>query len=393
MSPSIIGNTHSLFLASEAHIINSKNAEGNGLSNTLKSKNKNIRTTDYGENRTNDWNIQIVWRNVVIFIILHTLALYSIGLVLFGFYNWKTLLFTYIYTVFSGFGITAGAHRLWAHRTYKANLPLRIFLMLAQSAALQNDIHEWSRDHRVHHKFTDTNADPHNASRGFFFSHIGWLMCKKHKDVFEKGKTVDMSDVLGDPVVQFQIKYYILLIIIMTLCIPTFIPWYFFGETLWMSFVICMGRYVVSLNGTWLVNSAAHIWGNKPYERDIKPTENKSVSIIAFGEGWHNYHHIFPWDYKAAELGNYRLNFTTAFLDLMEKIGWATELKTASKSMIRRRATRTGDGSWSVTEKIEETNMINAKDNHHLDSIWGWGDKDMKQTEANEIRKFNRIRA
>lgn len=60
--------------------------------------------------------------------------------------------------------------------------------------------------HRVHHKFTETDADPHNARRGFFFSHIGWLMVRKHKDVFEKGATVDMSDLEKDPIVMFQKK-------------------------------------------------------------------------------------------------------------------------------------------------------------------------------------------
>lgn len=62
----------------------------------------------------------------------------------------------------------------------------------------------WVRDHRVHHKYTDTTADPHNANRGFFFSHCGWLTMKKHPDVIKKGKQVDLDDVLSDPVVQFQ---------------------------------------------------------------------------------------------------------------------------------------------------------------------------------------------
>jgi stearoyl-CoA desaturase (delta-9 desaturase) len=69
---------------------------------------------------------------------------------------------------------------------------------------LQNNIHEWSRDHRVHHKFSETDADPHNAKRGFFFSHVGWLLVKKHPDVRSKGKTVDMSDLERDFVVVFQ---------------------------------------------------------------------------------------------------------------------------------------------------------------------------------------------
>jgi len=105
-----------------------------------------------------------------------------------------------------GLGITAGVHRLWSHKAYKAKLPLRIFLMLCQSLAFQNSIWEWTRDHRVHHKFTDTHADPHNSRRGFFFAHMGWLMCKKHPDVTSKGKQISMEDIEQDPVVMFQKK-------------------------------------------------------------------------------------------------------------------------------------------------------------------------------------------
>lgn len=81
-----------------------------------------------------------------------------------------------------------------------------------------------------------------------------------------------------------------------------------------------MLRYCISLHGTWLVNSAAHFYGMKPYDKNISSVNNKLVSGITFGEGWHNYHHVFPWDYKAAELGNY-YNWTTGFLNLMAKIG------------------------------------------------------------------------
>ena len=70
----------------------------------------------------------------------------------------------------------------------------------------QNPIFQWVRDHRVHHRFSETDADPHNASRELFFSHVGWLMQKKHPEVLRRGKQVDMSDILADPVVQFQTK-------------------------------------------------------------------------------------------------------------------------------------------------------------------------------------------
>lgn len=62
------------------------------------------------------------------------------------------------------------------------------------------------RDHRVHHKYSDTNADPHNRSRGFLFSHIGWLFVKKHPEVVEKGREIDLSDLKADPVFMFGAK-------------------------------------------------------------------------------------------------------------------------------------------------------------------------------------------
>ena len=127
-------------------------------------------------------------------------------------------------------GVTAGAHRLWSHRTYKAHWPLRLLLAFANTMALQNHIYEWSRDHRVHHKFSETDADPHNSNRGFFFAHMGWLMCKKHADVRDKGKIVDMSDLDKDPIVQFQKKYYIPLVILIWGLVPTLIPYYFWGK-------------------------------------------------------------------------------------------------------------------------------------------------------------------
>ncbi|PIO61259.1 stearoyl-CoA 9-desaturase, partial [Teladorsagia circumcincta] len=106
--------------------------------------------------------------------------------------------------VVGAIGVTAGAHRLWSHRAYKANLPYRIMLMLMDTTAFQNDIIEWARDHRCHHKWTDTHADPHNTNRGFFFSHMGWLLVKKHPQIKEQGKKLDLSDLFADPVLVFQ---------------------------------------------------------------------------------------------------------------------------------------------------------------------------------------------
>ncbi|XP_034944313.1 acyl-CoA Delta(11) desaturase [Chelonus insularis] len=298
---------------------------------------------------------KIVWTNVVIFLGLHAGALYGVYLALTS-AKILTLAYAYLLYLLSGFGITAGAHRLWSHRAYKAKLPLRIFLMLCNTLAFQNSIYEWSRDHRVHHKFSETDADPHNATRGFFFSHVGWLLCKKHPDVKQKGKGIDMSDLEADPVVAFQKKYYFILMPLLCFILPSIVPVYAWNES-WLEsyFVATLLRYVFTLNMTWLVNSAAHFFGGKPYDKYMNPAENTLVAVGALGEGWHNYHHVFPWDYKAAELGNYKRNFTTAFIDFFARIGWAYDLKTVSNDMVKHRVLRTGDGTHPV---------------------WGWGDKD-----------------
>lgn len=96
---------------------------------------------------------------------------------------------------------------MWSHRSYKAKWPLRLILALFNNISGQNHIYEWARDHRSHHKYSETDADPHNATRGFFFSHIGWLLVKKHKDVKEKGAKLNLDDLHNDPIVMFQKRF------------------------------------------------------------------------------------------------------------------------------------------------------------------------------------------
>ncbi|XP_014085857.1 acyl-CoA Delta-9 desaturase [Bactrocera oleae] len=304
--------------------------------------------------------IKLVWRNITAFVYVHLAAVYGLWLMLTS-AKWQTITCAMLLYAISGLGITAGAHRLWAHRSYKAKWPLRVILMIFNTIAFQDAAYHWARDHRVHHKYSETDADPHNATRGFFFSHIGWLLCKKHPQVKAKGKGMDLSDLRADSVLMFQKKYYMILMPILCFLIPTLIPMYAWNEKFVNSwFVVAMFRWCFTLNVTWLVNSAAHKFGGKPYDRFINPSENKSVALFAFGEGWHNYHHVFPWDYKTAELGDYSLNLTTAFIDFFAKIGWAYDLKQVSHDIIEKRVKRTGDGTHAT---------------------WGWGDKDQSKEE------------
>lgn len=283
----------------------------------------------------------LAWRNIYIMAVIHVGCIYGIFRVPEA--KWQTWLMFIAYYLVSGLGVTAGAHRLWCHRTYKATTPIKVMLMLFNCISFQNDLLVWCRDHRVHHRFSETTADPHNAKRGFFFAHIGWLLMKKHPDVKEKGKSVDISDLLKDPIIQFQHKHYLLLGLIFSLLIPMFVPCLFWGEKAAVSFFLCVVvRYVLSLHATWLVNSAAHLWGSRPYDKTMNPAENVFVSIGAIGEGFHNYHHAFPHDYSTSEHGPY-LNITTCFIDICAVLGLVSHRRKMTSAMVEARQERTGN--------------------------------------------------
>ncbi|KAH1012383.1 acyl-CoA Delta-9 desaturase isoform X2 [Dendroctonus ponderosae] len=315
--------------------------------------------TDYSFKR------KIVWKNAIGFFALHLAAVYGLWLMVADCY-WKTDIWALLVGFSSGLGVTTGAHRLFSHKAYKAPFITRLVLILFHTLAGQNCLYIWVRDHRQHHKYSDTDADPHNAHRGFFFSHVGWLMSRKHPAVIAKGKTIDMSDMQADWLVMFQKQHYKVLYAIFAIFLPAVVPVYSWGESWWNSFFVAyMFRSVLVLNMTWLVNSAAHIWGNKPFDKYMEPVESSFVAFVSVGEGWHNYHHAFPWDYRAAELGS-KYSITTFVIDALAYFGLAYDLKSTPYHMVKRRVERTGDGSHPIfgphAEKLESTGKLDDVD-------------------------------
>jgi len=252
----------------------------------------------------------------------------------------ETLIWAFILWPISGFGITVGVHRLWSHRSYDASLAARILLMLFNSIANQGSIYHWARDHRVHHKFSETDADPHNATRGFFFAHMGWLYVKKHPEVVRVGRELDFSDLSDDSAVMFQKKLDPWFTLYMCFVFPAQVATYW-GEEFWDAFFVAGAlRYVIVLHFTWFVNSAAHLSGDHPYDVLSYPAENPFVSYCAVGEGWHNWHHKYPFDYAASEFGiSSQFNPSKLFIDVMAFFGmvWGRKRATAAWTMNRAR--------------------------------------------------------
>ena len=104
---------------------------------------------------------RVRWHMLVYLSYAHITAL--AGLVYITTCKWQTIIWALVLGKLSGIGVTGGLHRLWAHRSYRAHWILRIYFMILSSIANQGSIYDWASDHRVHHKFSETEADPHNV--------------------------------------------------------------------------------------------------------------------------------------------------------------------------------------------------------------------------------------
>lgn len=196
---------------------------------------------------------------------------------------------------FCEMSITAGYHRLWSHGAYKAHPVLRFIFAMGGACALQNDCLTWAADHRRHHLHVDDNdKDPYSANKGFWYAHFEWMI----RD-FESTKEdlSNVKDLQKDPILVWQRKHYAVLMLLMNVGLPVLLG-VLHGD-IWGS-VLLAGflRLTLSQHFTYLINSAAHFWGTRTYDPKQTARDNGFIALFTFGEGYHNYHHTFAWDYR-----------------------------------------------------------------------------------------------
>ncbi|MFZ1417349.1 MAG: fatty acid desaturase [Burkholderiaceae bacterium] len=195
----------------------------------------------------------------------------------------------------NGLSITAGYHRLWSHRAYEASWPVRFVLMIFGTMATQNSILNWCSGHRNHHRHVDDlDLDPYSAKRGFWFSHIGWML----RD-YPSGQLdyKNAPDLLKDKMVMFQHKYYVPLALAINFGIPIGLG-YLVGDVAGVVLLAGLLRLVVSHHFTFFINSWAHVSGKQPYTDTNTARDNPILALFTWGEGYHNFHHIFQYDYR-----------------------------------------------------------------------------------------------
>lgn len=239
----------------------------------------------------------IIWFNVAIFAITGLIALIGVPYyaIVYGF-DLFTIIATIIALGFCGMSITAGYHRLWAHKTYQAHPILEFIFAIGGAFALQNSAQHWASDHRVHHKHVDDNdKDPYSAKKGFWYSHIGWMLREYQASQYSNYNNV--RDLQRNPIVQWQHKYYAPLCLATNFGIPITLG-LIHGEMVAMILSVGVLRLVLNHHLTFFINSLAHIWGTRPYTDKNTARDNGVLAFLTYGEGYHNFHHIFEHDYR-----------------------------------------------------------------------------------------------
>jgi len=269
----------------------------------------------------------INWVTTLYLIITPLLSLW--GLLTLPYY-WQTWVLFVVHYFLGGLGITAGYHRLWSHRAYSAHPIFKYFLLFVSTGAFQMSVFDWCIDHRAHHRYTDTDKDPYSISKGFWYAHIGWLLKKRAEPVVS-----DIRDLEADPALQFQHKYYPWLAIFEGFLLPTFIAGYFWGDWMGGLFIAAIFSRTVASHATFCVNSVAHFWGEWTYSDQRSPRDSWLVGLITFGEGYHNFHHEFPYDYRnGAQYQNY--DPTKWLIWLLSWVGITYDLKYFSEETIQK---------------------------------------------------------
>ena len=242
--------------------------------------------------------------------------------------EYSQILMAICFYFITGIAITAGYHRLLSHRAYKASSIVKFFYLIFGAAAFQNSALKWSADHRIHHRHVDSEMDPYNIKKGFFYAHIGWI--------FYKEQTVEdvqyPKDLLNDKLVMWQHRNYLAIAIIVGFVLPTIIG-HFLGSALGGLALAGFLRIVVVHHCTFFINSLCHIVGTRPYTDTNTARDSFIIALFSYGEGYHNYHHYFPSDYRNG-IRWYHFDPTKWLIKVLSFVGLVNNLKKVPEKLI-----------------------------------------------------------
>ncbi|WP_059013325.1 acyl-CoA desaturase [Streptomyces specialis] len=274
---------------------------------------------------------------VGVFVGIPFLAVIASVVVLWGWgVSWHDLVIGAVMYLIVMHGVTIGYHRLFTHKAFKANRPLKITLAVAGSLAVQGDPITWVADHRRHHQFADQPGDPHSPWRfgtsvpalikGMVWAHIGWT--------FNNEKTNErhyVPDLLADRDMVL-IRNLQLPLVLLTFGAPA-VAGGLWGEGTWDSgaawsafFWAGLVRVGLIHHVTWSINSICHMAGERPFKSRDKSGNVWWLALLSGGEAWHNLHHADPTSARHGVLRG-QIDSSARLIQLFEKFGWATDVR------------------------------------------------------------------
>lgn len=255
------------------------------------------------------------YKNLAIVISFHLLAI-----PVFFTFSWTNLaVLLALNWVVGGLGIGLGWHRLLTHRSFAVPKWLEYFLTILGTMSIQDSPDKWVATHRIHHKYTETEHDPHSTRSGFFWAQMGWVLFGIAQDHDRETLQKYVPDLLKDRGQRLISRFYYVPIIVSAIVLFMVGGW---PMVVWGVFA----RVVVGWHTTWFVNSLSHMFGSRPHATADASTNNWFVAILTFGEGWHNNHHASPTSARhGTEWHQFDLNWITILL--LRRIGWATKVK------------------------------------------------------------------
>ena len=295
----------------------------------------------------------IEWGNCI-FIIGYHIAL-LIGLPFFFIYfspSWKIYASAIVLLYLTGLSVTMGYHRCFSHKSFKTNKFLESILLIFATMSTQGSAIKWVHDHRLHHAYVDTEKDPYSIKKGFWQAHILWM--------FRKPEPPDkkiVSDLYRDRLIVFQHRFYTPLMFLTNSASSLFIGFLF--KDYLGAFILCWWVRLFFLHHfTWFINSLAHTWGSQSFSQEHSAVDNYLISLLTFGEGYHNFHHTFANDYRNG-IKWYHFDPSKWLIWLLSKCGMTYGLKKTSYLRIRERMVI--ERKNELKEKISQCWFLNKK--------------------------------
>jgi stearoyl-CoA desaturase (delta-9 desaturase) len=244
-------------------------------------------------------------------------------------FTWSGLAVFGILYVVTGLGVTLGYHRLLTHRSFKTPRAVEYVLTLFGVLANEGGPLKWVGPHRKHHTYADREGDPHSPRKGFWWAHVGWWL---HYDPVLDDPVLgvqNVKDLARDPVHRFFEKWQIVPPLLLAGALYGLGEWWGGVGLSWVVWGVFV-RTVFVFHATWLVNSAAHIWGYRNYQTNDRSTNLWWVALVSFGEGWHNNHHAYQ---RSARHGLrwWEIDPTYLVVCLLGLVGLAREIRVAPK--------------------------------------------------------------